>query len=148
MPKKMTCRASIRAHRFLGAWFRSPTAGGEYAINSQPTLLRQTLREVAGAFNLQELTFFVAVLQGCHLTPELAGQHLAADIADVLEMEPEGWEDLDVSEDLVNQVERLPIFARAALEIWAQAYSAQPREIDAKEYARRLLESIPKGGPR
>lgn len=146
MPKKMTCRASTRAHRFLGAWFRSPTAGGEYAINSLPTLLRQTLQEVAGQFSIEELTFFVAIMQGCHLTPELAGQHLAADIEDALELESEAWEAFDLGEDLAGRVQRLPIFARAALELWAQSCVYQPRQISAEEYANSLQGHAAKGG--
>ena len=141
MLKKMTCRASARAHRYYNAWFRSATAGGEYALNSIPVLIRQTLREVAGQFAAEELAFFVAALQNCSLTPELAGQHLAADIADALELEPAAWEGWDLGEHLATRVQRLPIFARAALEIWARAYNQHPDPGTPQEYAQALLET-------
>jgi hypothetical protein len=141
MLKKMTIRVSKRAHRFFGAWFKSPTAGGEYLINSQPALLRQTLHEVAGQFTVEELTFFVAVLQGCHLTPELAGQHLAADVGDALALEPEAWEGYDLGDALAKRVQGLPIYARAALEIWARAYNNHPDPGNPQEYAQAQLDA-------
>lgn len=142
MLKKMTCRISRRAHVFFQLHFKSPTAGGEYAINSQRDLMRKTLDEVAGVFHEDEMVFFCELFQGTEHTPELAGEQLAGDVLDALTLEGPAWHGkYQLGTDLVERIEQLPVFTRAALEVWAAAVCVGKYEGTLKDYARGLLES-------
>ncbi|MFA6299183.1 MAG: hypothetical protein WC642_08455 [Nocardioides sp.] len=112
--KKLT---SLRLPPQVRDWY-DKTMGGKYGpvayvVEAWPALYESTLAAIreAGIFSRQDALAMLQALQGTLLTPGMAGQQIAADVAD-----SEGEH-----AELVAELEQLPRAALAVLELWATA---------------------------
>jgi hypothetical protein len=80
----------------------------------------------------------IDVSNGLFLTPQLAGQHLAAQVSDGIALDKldEKW-GIDGT-GLNAKAASLAIFEAACLELWALAYWRRRKEIDIEEYVREM----------
>lgn len=126
MPKKIGPAIADATAAFFSRTFDSPNAGYSYALDSYPTLYRQTLAEMRGRFGADELKLLLDANNGLLLTAELAGQHVALEVADSISLNAydKKWNVDGAS--LVRRLRELPAFSRAVLEVWARAFWADP----------------------
>lgn len=135
-------RISEAAAKFYPTVFSSLNAGMQYAGDSYPVLYRRTLHELRGKFTRGELSLMIDVFNATALLPEIAGQHLAASVADGIDLDhlDEKWE-IDGAE-LNRKISGLTIFESASLELWANGfwYRQKAEEpLDLEKWLKQLI---------
>jgi len=127
MRRKISPRVEENAHAILKEVFGTSNAGAEFILNSWPTLYKRTLHGLKGWFGFDELMLMIDVMSGYRsygtmLTPGIAGQHIAANVVDGIDLErlDEKW-GIDGTR-LKEKVRALSIFDRACLEWWLQEF--------------------------
>lgn len=109
--------------KFYSLMFADPNAGVAYVLEAVPAVMRRTIAyELKGRFTPGELQFMLDVMNGTVLTPELAGQQLAASCADSLKLDDAGNKWGVDQEVFLDKLYSLSAFQLAALEIWAKGY--------------------------
>lgn len=104
------------------------TAGGgvNYLINAFPRLYRTTLKEIKGKFSREELWTFCDCMNGVMLLPQLAGQHLDANLGDAFDLDglAEKW-DVDETK-LLEALSSLSRWQLVCLEIFIASLWRDP----------------------
>ncbi len=115
-------RVSEQAAKFYPSIFSSLNGGLEYMIESSPALYRRTLHNMKGRFEKGELSRLIDVFNATMLTPQMAGQHLAAQVSDGIALDrlDQKW-GID-GNALNNKIASLTVFEAACLEIWANGF--------------------------
>jgi hypothetical protein len=115
-------RVSEGAAQFYPTIFSSLNAGLEFTIEGFPVLYRRTLHGLKGRFEQKELSLMIDVFKATMLTPQMAGQHLAAQVADGIALDrlDQKW-GID-GNALNNKIASLTVFEAACLEIWANGF--------------------------
>jgi len=118
---------SEKTYSWYTETFDNPNQGVVYALESYPELYGRTLRDLRGVFTAGELSLMLDVQNGCLLMPQVAGQHLLADVEDGIALEgmAEKWK--INGEALIEKIRRLKLFEIAMLEIWAGAFWRQEK---------------------
>ena len=107
---------------FYPTSFKNLNAGVTYTLESFPGMYRKTLFKMKGLFSENELKFIVDIFKATMLTPGLAGEHLAGNVQDSIELEfiDKKW---DVEkEEILQKISKLRLFERSCLEIWAKSF--------------------------
>jgi len=101
--------------------FENLNQGATYLLDAVPGLYARTLHDLKGRFSASELKLMVDVMNGTALTSGIAGQHLAINVRDGIDLDrlDEKW---NVEKDEILRKLDLPLFALACMEIWIQAY--------------------------
>lgn len=146
--KKTTPRLSDGTAKFLETNFRSVNGGAEqvlstiamladlplvktntdpsqsidYAIRAFSDVYRKELHGLRGKFSKDELMLVIDVFNGSLLSPQLAGQHIYANVADGIELDrlDEKWS-IDKA-TMLPKIQEISNLQRACLELWAVAY--------------------------
>lgn len=128
---------------FLVRTFSSVNAGAEYVLETFPTLYRRTLTDLKGRFTRDELLSLLDTVNSLMLTPELAGQLLAADLSGALVLDglAERW-GID-GPALEEKIGRLSLWQCAVLEVWLKAYWEVPSTDRTAEGYVRVLSMDP-----
>lgn len=140
--QKMTTRVSDQTVAWLKGTFKNHSAGGEYLLNSLPTLYADALHGMRGVFSAGELSLMLDVMNGTFLVPSSATWHLTANVEDGLRLSgmAEKWQ-LDGTELLVKLGNRTR-WQLYCLEIWAAGFwssGAWEREAGVEEWCKVLL---------
>lgn len=125
--------------KFYQGVFSSLNAGLEYTADAFPVLYRRTLHDLRGTFTRGELNLMSDIFNTTALTPQLAGQHLAATVADgiALDRQDAKWE---IDGPALNaKIAALTIFQAACLEIWANGFWDPEAPLDIETLAAPLL---------
>lgn len=108
---------------FFGDTFQSVGSGVTYAIESFVALYRRAMAdEIQGKFSEGELSLIIDVFNATFLTAGVAGQHVIPQVSDGIALDglDEKWS-IDKNQ-LLQKLESLSLFARAALEVWANGF--------------------------
>jgi hypothetical protein len=125
--RKVTPAIDERAFEFYSSTFSTPNAGVTWALEAFPTLYRSTLDALRGRFARGELLLMLDAMNGLILTPEIAGQHVALEIHDAIELQglDEKWR-VDAAA-LRAQLSGLALFERACIEVWVSSCWRDPQ---------------------
>ncbi len=145
--KKVAPALSDECAKFYEGNFRNINAGVTYALESFPVLYQRALFEIKTiGFTRDELFLVIDVVNGLMLTPGIAGQHLALEVNDGIDLDglDKKWK---VGKDvLMGKLIGMPIFSIACLEIWAKSFWEGKRggqedhaKTDLEEYVKGLL---------
>lgn len=133
--KKIAPKISDTAAEFYPSLFASLNGGATYALEAFPKLYQRTLHGMKGRFSKSELSLMLDVMNATMLTPQSAGYHLAANVADGIALDglDEKWE-ID-GKTLNEKLAALPPFEAACLEIWANGfwYAKDRKDIQSGE---------------
>jgi hypothetical protein len=143
MARKNTApRIGEQSAEFYKSVFQSLNWGLEYTLDAFPALYRRTLHDLRGKFSWGELSLIVDVFNATALMPQIAGQHLDAQVADGIDLDhlDQKWE---IDGTALNaKISALPIFTAACLEIWANGfwYRESPEDpLDFEGWIAQLL---------
>jgi hypothetical protein len=102
--------------------FPKINSGMTYISNGFPSLYRATLHDMKGTFSPTELSLMIDVFNGLILTPQLAGQHIALQVANGIKLDSldEKWGINGL--ELMRKIDSMTLFDRACLEIWLSRY--------------------------
>jgi hypothetical protein len=134
-------RLSDHAAEYYSGHFRSRNQGIEYALEAWPVLCKRALVELQGKFSVDELRLLIDVFNGTALTPSMAGQHIATQVADAIALDglDQKW-GID-GPRMMSRLKRLAPIMLASLEIWANGYwYTKPEPPDLAEYVAPLAE--------
>ena len=143
MTRKSTApRIGEQSAKFYPGLFSSLNAGLEYTADAFPALYRRTLHDLRGTFSRGELMLMIDIFNATALTPQLAGQHLAASVSDGI-----AWDRLDQKWEIDGaalnaKIADLTIFACACLEIWANGFwyrQKSEESLDIEAWSGHLL---------
>lgn len=130
MKKQITPRIEETAIEFLAGTFGSKYLGLQYIAEAFQPLYRGSLMELRGKFSAAELSLILDVSNGLILTPLLAGQHVLeqcrAGIA--LDRLDKKW-GVEDPDGFLARLGELPIFHASCLEVWAQAFRNDGRDL-------------------
>jgi len=121
MRQKIGPMISAETETWIKQNFENLNQGATYALDAFPALYARTLHDLRGKFSAAELRLMADVMNATALTPMIAGQHLAINVRDGIELDrlDEKW---GVQKEEILRKLDLPIFALACLEIWIQAF--------------------------
>jgi hypothetical protein len=90
-----------------------------------------------GSFTPAELGLMIEVFNGLILIPQLAGQHVALQVADRIKLDAldKKW-GID-GQELIRKIEALTLFSRACLEIWLSRFWKNG-DRDINDYVKEL----------
>lgn len=130
MPKKIAPMITDWSAAFYEETFKNLNAGSMFVLDAFPTLYKRALFDLKGIFTRGELCLMIDLFNGLILTPQIAGQHIAIEVKDGIELESldKKWE---VNKDeILVKLEGLDIFPfkKACLEIWLRAFWDGKRE--------------------
>ena len=119
---KIGPRISEKTSEWLTCQFSSRNAGAEYLLEVVPQLYRRTLRDLRGRFTPGELSLMLDCMNATMLTPQLAGQQLAINCIDSMELDltAEKWS-VD-RQAFTERLQALSLWESACLEIWARGF--------------------------
>lgn len=149
MLKKHTIQATPEAVDLLGQLFRknngtpNPTGGCGYIVDAFRSLYRQTLIKIKGQFSQGEIFLMIDVVNGLMLTPQIAGQHILANVADGIALDRLEIQHNIGGPELIKKLEAISIPERALLELWLKGFWEQhgtSKSIPLEEYIKPLLE--------
>lgn len=126
---------------FFRSRFPSLNGAIEYIANSFPPLYTRSIQGMAGKFSANELKLILDAMNGTLLTPALAGQHVALNVADSITLNhfDKKW---DVDKDqILPKLNALSVFDRAILEIWCGAFWLSANQADPDQYIAPLLKT-------
>ncbi|RLC76939.1 MAG: hypothetical protein DRI61_12400, partial [Chloroflexi bacterium] len=118
-------------------------AGCEYILNAWPGIVKRTLADLSGQFTAGELSLIIDVFNGTALTPGLAGQHIAINVADSIDLDHTDQKWSVDKKTILKKLQNLTIFQAAVLEIWANGFwygKNQPEKQNLKKYIRELAQ--------
>jgi hypothetical protein len=120
--RKVAPKIADTAHAWYAENSNTVNQGVTYALEAWPGLYRATLTALKGRFAAAELSLMIDVLNGVLLTPEFAGQHLPADVADAVALDglDRKWGVDGV--DFQARLNSLAVFEVACLELWAHRF--------------------------
>jgi hypothetical protein len=120
--KKTAPRIADKTFDFLTTVFPTVNAGLEYLADAFPGLYGRTIRDTLPKFDRAELMLIIDVFNGTMLTSGLAGQHLALNVADGIDLDKldEKWE-LDRA-GIMDKLAALSPFESCCLELWANGF--------------------------
>jgi hypothetical protein len=120
--------------------FKNLNAGATYILDAFPGLYARTLHDLAGNFPRGELLAMVDVMNATWLTPGIAGQHLAINVRDGIELDhlDQKWE-ID-GKVLNRKLTNLSIFALACLEIWIGAFWKQENHDNLEDWVKQFIQ--------
>ena len=87
MTKSTAPRLGDAHAEFILKSFPTLNAGCEYILNAWPGIVKRTLADLSGQFTAGELSLIIDVFNGTALTPGLAGQHIAINVADSIDLD-------------------------------------------------------------
>ena len=120
--KAISPKINDSSAEFYPSVFSNLHSGAAYVLDSFPRLYQRTLHEMRGKFMKGELSLMIDVMNATMLTPQSAGYHLAANVADGIALDglDAKWE-ID-GEALNKKLAELSVFDLACLEIWANGF--------------------------
>ena len=126
MKKSLTARVSAETADHYNQNWPNSHQGICYVLEAWPVLYRRTLHELRGVFTRHELMLILDVHRGLILTSGLAGQHLAAEVQDGIDLEgmAEKWKLPNAGRDLTEKLATLTTGEKIVLEVWATGYWA------------------------
>ena len=119
--KRISPYITLKAHESFREIFGKPITGEQFVLNAFPGLYRRAMFDLKGRFSEGELCLILDVFNGLKIQPEMAGQHIIANVGDGCDMNglDEKW---GISKsDLILKL-TLSIFHLACLEIWSQKF--------------------------
>lgn len=134
--KAVSPKIDPQSHEFYEKVFSTVNSGVSYAIEMFPALYRNSLGELKGKFEKLELQLILDVMNGCSLTPQLAGHHITANCSDgiLLDNLDKKWKvDKNV---FLPKLRNITLAQAVSLEIWAQSYWEKNR---GDEWLEQLL---------
>ena len=117
---------------------RNPGGGCAFILESFRHIYRQSLIDLKGIFDHDELIVMVHALEKSPLSAEFSGQRLISNIADNLKMS-DGDTDLIC---ILDELKRMPAAQLYFLEVWIHGYWSQSSDefsIGMAEYIKPLL---------
>lgn len=151
--KRPTPRLDEKTAAFFTERHPSMNAAAEFWLTALPTLQARTLHEMRGRFTEDELHLILDVMNGVILSPQIAGQHVRANVADGIALDrlDKKWE-ID-GKIMVQKIAELSHFEAACLEVWATGFWQGTREsagdgpgpADMEDWMRPLLANDAEG---
>ena len=128
---------------FYRGKFSSLNFGLEYILEAFPDLYAHTMHSLRGKFTRGELMLCIDVMNGHWYNPHGAGQEMTPNVSDGIALDrlDEKWEADGAA--LNKKLANLPMFARACLEIWIQAFWNQDDHGNIEEYVAAMTEAAP-----
>ena len=121
--KNVNARVSDKTETFLGSHFRTRSAGAEYMLAAWQAASRKYVGiDMKGKFTPGELRLMIDVMNGTILSPEMAGQRLAMNVSDGMELDAmdEKW---GVDAEQINyKLSTMSTPELMILEIWIQGF--------------------------
>jgi hypothetical protein len=109
------------AFNFYVDTFDMPNVGMTWTLEIFPILYRATLESLRGRFARGELLLMLDAMNGLILTPEIAGQRVALEIADAIALQGLDKKWHVESKSLGKKIAGLSLFERVCVEVWASS---------------------------
>jgi hypothetical protein len=137
--KNVGPRIKEQTAEFYKAHFLTTNAGAQYVLEAFPSLYRATLaREIKGELKREELSLIIDTFNTPLLSPGFAGQHLASECADAIQLDYLDKKWTVDSKTFLAKIEKLTISQKAIVEIWAKAFWKQD-EVSLEDWISVLL---------
>ena len=135
--KSVTPRISPEVETWLVSTFGTKGAGAEYLLESQYQLYRRYTASFKKLFSENEISLMLDVINGCMLSPQIAGQHIQANVADGCLLDEMAAKWSVESTQLLQKIKGLHLAERAMLEIWLQNFWYQKETRDLNEWIKK-----------